>query len=198
MSTIFGSSAIIAELGGTTITPDMEASIEFADADDELREICNFITEHSPYNENIDPERLKFLYTTSSKKEGGRYVIGSVIARSEMEKVIDDSFDYIICLYQPVWKDLDSVNKVIQLDKLMCGINIDEKEDGTVKYRKNTYDSREFTDNMRFFGAEKVMNSTDLVHQAATQVEELMKQAKKAAKNAVNANGFDQFMENEE
>lgn len=197
MSTVFGSSAIIAELGGSTITPDLEASIEFADADDELNEICEFIKKHSPYNMNIDPERLKFLYTTNSKKEGGRFMIGSVIARSEMEKVIDDRFDYIVCLYQPVWKDLDSVNKVIQLDKLMCGINIDEKEDGSVKFKKTAYDSREYTDNMRFFGAEQVMNSTDLVHQTATQVEELMKQAKKEAKQAVKENGFDKFMESD-
>lgn len=196
MSTVFGNSAIIAELGENTITPDLDASIEFADADDELREICQFIINHSPYNTEIDPERLKFLYTTNSKKEGGRYVIGSLIVRSEMEKAIADNYDYIICLYQPVWKDLDSVNKVIQLDKLMCGINIDAKDDGSVKYRKNTYDSREFTDNMRFFGAEKVMNSTDLVHQTATQVEELMKQAKKDAKSATK-NSLDQFMMDE-
>jgi len=197
MSTVFGNTAITAVLGETTITPDMEASIEFADADDELVEICDFILKHSPYNMNIDIERLKFLYTTNSKKEGGRYVMGSVIARSEMEKAIMNDFDYIICLYQPVWKDLDSVNKVIQLDKLMCGINIDEKEDGSVKFRKNTYDSREFTDNMRFFGAEKVMNSTDLVHQTATQIEEKMKEAKKNAKKGMSDNGFDNFIEND-
>ena len=36
---------------------------EFQDADDELRVIAQFIKEKTPHNSEIDPERIKVLYT---------------------------------------------------------------------------------------------------------------------------------------
>lgn len=200
MSTIFGDSAIIVKLGKNTITPDMDyANTEFADADDELLEIAKFIQESSPYNESVDPYRIKFLYTSKSKKEGGRFAVGSLIVRPDHEKLINSNFDFIITLYHPVWKDLDSVNKVIQLDKLLCGINIDAKDDGSINFKKTSQDSREYTNSLRFFGAEKVINSSELVHQTASQYEERMREERKRAKAAKEDQGVDfkQYMREE-
>ena len=181
-TTVFGSSAILAVLGDDTLTPDMASDIEFMDADEELREIAKFISEHSPYNEEVEVNKIKFLYTTNFKKEGGRHSVGSLIVRSAMEKAIDDRYDYIICLIHPIWKNLDTVTKTIQLDKLMCGINVSYKNDGTKKFSKATQNSREYLDNLRFFGADKVIDSSDLVHQTGTQIEDQMKDEKKKAK----------------
>ena len=181
-TTVFGSSAILAVLGDDTLTPDMASDIEFMDADEELREIASFISEHSPYNEEVEVGKIKFLYTTNFKKEGGRHAVGSLIVRSAMEKAIDDRYDYIICLIHPIWKNLDTVTKTIQLDKLMCGINVSYKNDGTKKFSKATQNSREYLDNLRFFGADKVIDSSDLVHQTGTQIEDQMKDEKKKTK----------------
>lgn len=194
-TTVFGDSAILAGLGDDTLCPDMEIGKEWMDADDELRDIANFIKKSSSYNMEVDVDRIKFLYTINGKKEGGRYTAGWLVVRSEMEKAIDDRYDFIICVYHPIWSLLDTVNKTIQLDKVMCGVKVDYKQDGSKKYGKTMQNSREYLNNLQFFGAEKVIQSSELVHQTGLQVEDAAKQQKKAAKQTKEGGvDFSQFL----
>ena len=65
---------------------------------------------------------------------------------------------------------------MIQLDKLLCGISIGD-EDRPAK--KVSADTREFTNNINHFGAEKVINSSEAVHLATQSYMEKKKEMDK-------------------
>ena len=170
-------------------------SWEFQDADDELRVIAEFIKAKTSHNSEIDSERIKFLYTTKAKKDAGRYIAGYLIARSNMDKMVNDDYDYFLVVFHPAWKSLDSKQKTIQLDKILCGIEIAPgKDPSEVLFKKKQTDSREYTENMRHFGAEEVLKSSEIVDMACVQAIEKAKEDAKKAKNGevVDANIFDE------
>lgn len=155
---------------------------KYQDADDELRGISDFIKNHFSHNANIEPERIKFFYTMKTKKVGGRYTLGSLKLRDEEERALDEDFDFIISVFYPVWKELDAKAKVVQLDKILCGIQMEEE-----KLKKKQSDSIEYVDNLYCFGVEDVIKSTEVVHLSTEQFIEKQKEAKKN-KNPQTAN----------
>lgn len=151
---------------------------KYLDADDELRQIADYIKMNTKHNSDIKPERIKYLYTTNAKKDGGRYVLGSLSLRSDVEKIINDDYDYILSVHYKSWKELDMKNKVIQLDKILCGINIDE--DDNVK--KQAVDSKEFINNLRHYGPKVVLDSSEIVDIAVSRIVEEEKEERKSNK----------------
>lgn len=197
MATTFAESAF-AELDKFK-TPDFPkenfGDWEFQDADDELKHIAQFIKNKTPHNSDIEPERIKYLYTKKPKKDGGRFTAGYLIARSNMDKMINDTYDYFLVVYHPAWKGLDSKQKTIQLDKILCGIEIKEgKDPAELVFAKKQADSKEYLENMRHFGAEEVLRSSEIVELACKQaVEKEKEEAKKAKeKTPVDANSLDE------
>ncbi len=102
-----------------------------------------------------------------------------------MEKVVDNTYDYILLVYYRTWKELDVKNKVIQLDKLLCGINVDE--DG--KTTKKPPDSREYIKNMNKFGSDDVLKSSELVNMTTERILEEDREAKKNLNKKQNKDG---------
>lgn len=159
-------------------TPQMPEGIGYMDADEELGAMAKRIRDHTPHNYALKVERIKFLYTNKPKKEGGKYSIGELIMRNEKERAIYDAYDYVVIVYYPIWKELDKKNKFIQLDKLLCGVSMDISKSGTETIKKAAYDSREYTDNMHFWGADNVLRSSEAVHLATTRHIESIKEKK--------------------
>jgi len=149
----------------------------FVDADDELKEIAKYIKSNTTHNSQIDPDRIKYLYTTEAKKDGGKYVVGQLIARKEMEKMVNDNYDYIMVVFYKVWKELDMEHKVIQLDKLLCGVDTSSE-----KIKKYNVDSKEYISNMKFFGAQSVLESTEIVASTISRILDEEKEEKRANK----------------
>jgi hypothetical protein len=147
---------------------------KYQDADDELGAISEFIKNHFSHNANIEPQRIKFFYTMKTKKVGGRYTLGSLKLRDEEERALDENYDFILSVFYPVWKELDARSKVVQLDKILCGIQMEEE-----KLKKKQSDSIEFVDNLYCFGVEDVIKSTEVVHLSTEQFIEKQKEAKK-------------------
>jgi len=158
------------------VTPEFDKKIQMMDADDELLPVAEYIKTKTDHNSYIDPLRIKFLYTRKAKKEGGRYILGGLTLRDEMERMVNKDYDYIVSVYYPVWKDLDIENRIIQLDKIICGIDVSNEE----KPGKNQKDSREHVRNLKHYGIKKVIDSTEMVHLAiATAVEKQKEEDKK-------------------
>ena len=111
-------------------------------------------------------------------------MLASLVKRSEIEKMVNDEYDYIVTVFYDVWKDLDEKNKTIQLDKALCGIDMGTLEKPSLS--KKTPDTREFNDNLRFYGAEKVLDSSEMVDLACQRVLEERKERKKEEKNQKN------------
>jgi len=158
-------------------TPEFTSLRSFEDADEELLPIANFIKEKTIHNADIETDRIKFLYCDKPKKDGNSYVTGVLMKRNDFEKMINDDYDYIIFVYYKVWKELDIENKVIQLDKILCGIDLGTME--SPKLAKKQTDSREYFCNMKYFGAEKVLNSSEAVHLATERMLEKEKEEKR-------------------
>lgn len=161
------------------VTPVLPADFEgYMDADDELSIIAKHIKDNTVHNSDIETQRIKFLYCTKSpKKEGGRFVLATLIKRSDIEKMVNDEYDYIITVFYDVWKDLDNKNKIIQLDRALCGIDM-----GTIDkpaLGKKTPDTREFNDNLRYYGAETVLDSSEMVDLACQRVMDERREKKK-------------------
>lgn len=152
----------------------------YLDADEELKEISEYIVRKiSSKQDRVDVERIKFLYTSKPKKEGGRYVAGYLISRSDIERMVDDRYDYVVCVYYHAWKNFDAKTKVIQLDKILCGVNVqfDMEQKRTVK--RNQSDIREFQENINYFGANEVITSSEIVDLAIESAVDQIKQEKK-------------------
>jgi hypothetical protein len=161
-------------------TPTLDESISFADADDEMKDIAGRVIADENHHQHIFLDKIKFLYTTKPKKEGGKFVIGSVIARSEMEMAVDNKYEHIICIYQPCWKDLDGKNKCIQMDKLLCAIA--PLEDTNSNPKKQPIDVREYSQTLTYWGVDPVLNSSEVVHLAIQSEQERKKQEKRDKK----------------
>ncbi len=160
-------------------TPVLPADYEgYMDADEELSVIAKYVKDATVHNADIETNRIKFLYSTMNpKKEGGRYVLSSLTKRSDIDKMVNDDYDYIITVYYEVWKDLDENNKIIQLDKALCGIDMGTLEKPTLK--KKPSDTREYNDNLRHYGAEKVLSSSEMVDLACQRIFEEKKEKKR-------------------
>jgi hypothetical protein len=149
---------------------------KYLEADDELLPIANWIKANAEHNADIKPERIKYLYTTNVKKDGGRYVLGNLSLRSEVEKMVNDDYDYILSVHYKSWKELNIENKVIQLDKILCGVDIDIEN----KTKKQSVDSKEYISNLRHYGPEKVLNSSETVDMT---IERIVDEEKEERKN---------------
>lgn len=187
MSTTFNDSFFKELDKFTTPNFDGAAKWEFHDADEELAPIAEFIHKHTPHNSQIDPARIKFYYVSKPIKEGGRYIVGNLKAIGVFERDMISDFDYYILISYAIWKNLDSKNKAIQLDKVLCGVELAEgKDPAEVNVKKHPTEIREYENNVKFFGADTVLNSSEIVHRAGEQIAEAeaedRKQKKEAAK----------------
>jgi len=140
---------------------------KYLEADDELLPIARWIKSNTKHNAGIMPERIKYLYTTVVKKDGGKYVLGSLSLRTDVEKMVSDDYDYILFIHYKSWKNLDIENKVIQLDKILCGIDIDDIENKT---KKHSVDVKEYKGNLNQYGTEKVIQSSEMINMAIEQI----------------------------
>ena len=148
---------------------------KFMDADDELLQIAKYIKTNTPHHSTVNPERIKYLYTTFAKKDGGKFIPGSLILRSEMEKVVNNDYDYIILVHYKGWKELSIEHKVIQLDKILCGISV--SDDNVTK--KVAADSKEYSCSMRHFGSDVVHKSAEIADMAIDRILSEEKEQKK-------------------
>lgn len=164
------------------ITPEILESddISFMDADDELMDICSELKISAPHQSQLERERIKFLYTWRPKKEGGKYVIGGLYVRSEMERMISEGIDYILLVYYPLWKELDDRQKLMQLDKLLCGISIEVNEKTNKEMiKKSTFDSKEYIDNIKHWGTDEVIKESEKMDMSIRSIIENKKNQKK-------------------
>ena len=161
-----------------SLTPKIQDFNGFEDADDELREIASYVKKTTTHNEYVEPDKVKFLYSSKPKKDGGRYVIHDLSKRSDMEKMIDDTYDFILTVFYDAWKDLGGEEKVILLDKALCGIDMGDMEDQ--KIGKKSPDSKEYVTNMMFYGADKVMKLSETVDLTCQRI---MEEKKEESKN---------------
>jgi len=183
MSTTFAPSAFLELDKFKTPNFDGAAAWNYNDADEELRPIAKFLATKASHESEIDPSRIKFFYTTKVKKDGGKFIIGTLSAIDELQRMINDKYDYILCIYYPVWKDLDSKNKAIQLDKILCGVQIAPGKDAAeVVVKKKPTDSREYTENMKHFGEIEVLKSSEIVDMAVQRILEEAAEQKKLQK----------------
>lgn len=172
MSTKFAASAF-AELEKLN-TPNLDSlqpDWEYFEADDEIGEFTEYLAKHTGHHDDLEPKRIKYYYTTKIQKDGGRFVIGSLVARPTFERMLFDKYDYMLFIYYPVWKNLDAKNKAIQLDKLLCGIDIQPGKDmAEVNIKKKPTDSREYLNNMAHFGSDDVIKSSEIVSMGVEQI----------------------------
>lgn len=161
-------------------TPIYQTIEKFEDADEEMLFISNHIKRTTQHNESIEPNRIKFLYSNKPKKDGSSYTLFDLFKRSDMDKMIDDTYDFILTIFYDVWKDLEPEQKILMLDKALCGIDMGDMENQ--KLSKTSPDSKEYKSNMRFYGADKVMNTSDVVDLACRRILEEKKEQQKIAK----------------
>ena len=163
-------------------TPIMQDFKGYVDADDEMQPIASEIRKTSPYLIDLDVRRIKFFYSSKPKKNGENYDIFNLFLRNEIEKSIDDSYDYILTVYAKVWSQLDPERKVIALDKALCGIDY-----GTIdapKMKKKSPDVSEFKSNMTHYGAQNVMSTSEIINLACLRIVEEKNEEKKAKAEA--------------
>ena len=164
-------------------TPIFQSIEEYEDADDEMLFLANHIKKTTQHNEYIEPNRIKYLYSGKPKKDGSRYTLFELFKRNPMDKMINDSFDFILTVFYDVWKSLESEQKIMTLDKALCGIDMGDMENQ--KISKTPPDSKEYTANMRFYGADKVMNTSEMIDRACQQIIDDKKDQARAAKEAL-------------
>jgi len=164
-------------------TPVIQDLQTYMDADDEMLSIAQYIVKHNQHNEYVLPERIKFLYSPKPKKDGGRYSLFDLIKRSEIEKMVNDDFDFILTIFYDVWAKLEPEQKIIQLDKALCGVDMGDGEE-IEKLKKKAPDSKEYVSNMYHYGAEKVMRISEVVDLSCASAMEERKEKEKNAKKA--------------
>jgi hypothetical protein len=164
-------------------TPVIQDLQTYMDADDEMLVIAQYIVKHNQHNEYVLPERIKFLYSPKPKKDGGRYSLFDLIKRSEIEKMVNDDFDFILTIFYDVWSKLEPEQKIIQLDKALCGVDMGDGEE-VEKLKKKAPDSKEYVSNMYFYGAEKVMRISEVIDLSCASAMEERKEKEKNAKKA--------------
>jgi hypothetical protein len=164
-------------------TPVIQDLQTYMDADDEMLSIAQYIVKHNQHNEYVLPERIKFLYSPKPKKDGGRYSLFDLIKRSEIEKMVNDDFDFILTIFYDVWSKLEPEQKIIQLDKALCGVDMGDGEE-IEKLKKKAPDSKEYVSNMYHYGAEKVMRISEVIDLSCASAMEERKEKEKNAKKA--------------
>ena len=157
-----------------------EFNEKFIDADDELKAITQKLIVSSKYLSDVNPDRIKFFYTNKPKKKGDTYEIFNLMLRNELEKTIEESYDYILTVYHAVWEQLDPIQKVISLDKALCGIDFGSGEE--IKLGKASPDCSEFKNNMKEYGATKVMDTSEIITLTCRRIADEIKEAAKQAK----------------
>jgi len=167
------------------LTPKLPEFKGYFDADDELKPIADKIRVSSKYLTDLDTSRIKFFYSNKPKKQGGNYAIFNLLLRNEVERSIEGAYDYVITVYYNVWKELNPLQKVIALDKALCGIDYGNGEE--IKLGKAAPDCSEFRSNMKQYGAQEVMNTSELISMTCARIIEEMKEAKKAKAAAKKA-----------
>ena len=78
-----------------------------------------------------------------------------------MEKMVNDQYDYILTVFYDVWKELSPEQKIMSLDKALCGIDGGDMEHQ--KISKKNPDSKEYTENMNLFGPLEVMKLSEII-----------------------------------
>src|ERR1035437_96292 len=161
------------------LTPEFQSIDEYEDADDEMLFIANHIKKTTQHNENVQPNRIKFLYSDKPKKEGEHFSMFELFKRSNIDKKINDSYDFILTIFYYVWKELTPQQRVIMLDKALCAIDMGSME--KQKISKRPPDSKEFKANMRFFGPDLVMKTSEIVDEACFSIMEERAEEKRRA-----------------
>lgn len=168
-------------------TPVIKNLETYMDADDEMLEIADYIRKHNQHNEYIEPSRIKFLYAPKPKKDGSRYILFDLHKRSDMDKMINNQFDFILTIFYDVWAILSGEQKIIQLDKALCGVdmNVNEEE---AKSKKKAPDSKEYVANMLMYGPKTVMEISTLVDmKCISAIEQRKEDAKNGKKHAIQS-----------
>jgi len=158
----------------TPVIQDLEG---FMDADDELMPVAEYVKQTTVHNADIDVKRIKFLYTDAIKKVSGRFAVLNLFDRKPMEKMINDEYDFIITVAYDIWKELEGEQMVIQVDKVLCGIDTGSME--KPKLSKKQPDSKEFLDNMNHFTPRRVMEVSQIVHMTGDRILEERKENSK-------------------
>jgi hypothetical protein len=190
MKTTFSPTAL-AELE-KIITPNLdglEPGWEYFDADEELSPFTEIVVKSTGHHTDIEPSRIKFFYTNKPKKDGGRYITGSIVVRDPVERKLNNTLDYFVFIYFPLWAKLDVKNKAIQLDKILCGAEIVPGKDmAEVVLKKKPADSKEYLNNLHYFGADDVLRSSEIVDMAVSQMISEEADRKKALKETQKLN----------
>jgi hypothetical protein len=162
------------------LTPVIAELKGYIDADEELLVFSEYVRSNFSHNREIEPKRIKYLYADAPKKDGGRFVLTNLFMRSDMEKMVNDEYDYILTVFYHVWKDLTPEQKVVALDKALCGIDMGDME--KAKLSKKAPDSKEYTANLNCFGPESVMKLSELIDLRCQTILEERKENEKQAK----------------
>jgi len=109
-----------------------------------------------------------------------------------LEKMVNDEFDYILIVHYKIWKSLDIENKVIQLDKILCGVDVSTEE-----AKKSQVDSKEYLANMNFFGADTVLKSSEVINLGMMSIVEKEKEEKQNAKKGITTSAEEDVEGNE-
>ena len=98
--------------------------------------------------------------------------------------MVNNNYDYIVTVFYDVWKNLKGEQKVISLDKILCAIDMGTMENPVPK--KKGPDCKEYLENMNYYTPRKVMETSEMIHLACSQIAEEAKEAKKAKKENKN------------
>ena len=164
-------------------TPTIQDLETYYDADEEMLQIAKYIKKHNEHNSYVEPEKIKFLYSAKPKKDGARYVLFELTKRSDMEKMIDFNYDFILTVFYDVWKVITPEEKIIQLDKALCGIEIVDE----IKSKKKAPDSKEYVANMHMYGPDKVMELSERIDLSCITAIEARKEKKKNGGPAIDS-----------
>lgn len=185
MEKIFLNKSVLEEIEKNS-TPVIQHLEGYFDADEELAPIAKKIKEYTQHNEYVETNRIKFLYSDKPKKDGGRYTLFNVVHRSDIEKMINDEFDFVLIVFYDVWKDLKAEQKIMALDKALCGIDTGSME--KPKLGKKSPDSKEYVNNLSYFGADSVMKLSEMIHLSSERIiEEKKEQERDNKKNSKKA-----------
>jgi hypothetical protein len=165
-------------------TPIFQEIAEYEDADEEMLFLATHIKRTTTHNEYVEPNNIKFLYSNKPKKEGSVYTLFELSKVPAIYQMLnpEKKYDFCLSIYYNVWKDLTSEQKLMMLDKALCGVDMGSME--KQKISKKSYDSKEYKDNMHFFGRDRVMDTSEMVHLACLRIIEEKKEQARAAREA--------------
>lgn len=150
---------------------------KYIDADDELFSISEYLVDNYSHNDEVDVRRIKFFYSDKPFKDGDRFEIGKVVKRSDIEKMVNENFDFIVLVYYKAWKELDEKNKLIQMDRILSSIEPETVENTKPSIKKE--DVKEHKKTLNAFGAKEVIESSEMVDLAIYRIKQEEKEKKK-------------------